>query len=319
MISPSFFDRTQSDFTALCPIATAKHITLLKPLLLPAYSKFRTIADRMSIRFLILSDTHDSAFPDPGSLPTVDVVIHCGDLTMIGGLSNFRKALDALSKCPAELKLVIPGNHDVSLDQTWWAKNSLDEDDDPIEPQRAKELFASFESKGVKLLEEGTHKVSLQDGRNLTLYASPYTPEFNGYAFAYTEEEDRFNTGAHCIPPDAHIVITHGPPLVPVMDYRLDLGKSGEHCGCSKLWKAVKRTRPRIHCFGHIHEGYGAQAVRWGEPDGVTVDDVSVTRGDAAHTCSLPPAIEGTTLLLNAAIMSHGGENNKPWVVDMAL
>lgn len=31
----------------------------------------------MSIRFLILSDTHDSAFPDPGSLPAVDVVIHC--------------------------------------------------------------------------------------------------------------------------------------------------------------------------------------------------------------------------------------------------
>lgn len=272
----------------------------------------------MSIRFLILSDTHDSAFPDPESLPNVDVVIHCGDLTMIGGLSNFRKALEALSKCPAELKLVIPGNHDVSLDPTWWASN-LDEDDDPIEPEKARELFASFASKGVKLLEEGTHNISLHDGRSLTLYASPYTPEFNGYAFAYTEKEDRFNTGAHAITPDADIVITHGPPLVPVAGYHLDLGRTGEHCGCSKLWTAIKRTRPRLHCFGHIHEGYGAQVVRLGDPDGLKVDEVSITNGDAGNTCSVPPTIEGTTLLLNAAIMSHCGENNKPWVVDMAL
>jgi predicted phosphodiesterase len=272
----------------------------------------------MSIRLLILSDTHDSAFPDPGSLPTVDVVIHCGDLTMIGGLSNLRKALEALSKCPAELKLVIPGNHDVSLDPTWWAEN-LDEDDDPAEPERARELFTSFAREGVRLLEEGTHKISLQDGRSLTLYASSYTPEFNGYAFAYTEEEDRFNTGAHTVPPDADIVITHGPPLVTVTDYRLDLGRNGEHCGCSKLWAAIERTRPRLHCFGHIHEGYGSQVARWGQPDGVTIEDVSVTRCDAGHTCSAPSTTEGRTLLLNAAIMSHGGDNNKPWVVNVAL
>lgn len=271
----------------------------------------------MSIRLLILSDTHDSAFPDPESLPDVDVVIHCGDLTMIGGLSNFRKALESLSACPAELKLVIPGNHDVSLDPTWWAKN-LDEDDDPAEPERARELFANYVSKGVRLLEEGTHKITLHDGRSLTLYASPYTPEFNGYAFAYAEEEDRFNTGAHAVPPDADIVITHGPPLVTATDYRLDLGRNGEHCGCSKLWTAIERTRPRLHCFGHIHEGYGAQAVRWGETDRVTIHDVSVTSDDG-HTCSVPPTTEGTTLLLNAALTSHGGDKNRPWVVDMKL
>ncbi|KAG8156973.1 hypothetical protein KVR01_013195 [Diaporthe batatas] len=271
----------------------------------------------MSIRFLILSDTHDSAFPDPGLLPTVDIVIHCGDLTMIGGLSNFRKALEALDKCPAELKLVIPGNHDVSLDPAWWAGN-LDEDDDPAEPQRAKELFASFASKGVKLLEEGTHTISLRDGRSLNLYASPYTPDFNGYAFAYSEEEDRFNTGAHIIPPDADIVITHGPPLVPGTDYRLDLGRNGEHCGCSKLWAAIERTRPRLHCFGHIHEGYGSQVVQWEDPNGMKIGDVSATES-GADVSSLPPPTRGTTLLLNAAIMSHGGNKNKPWVVDIPI
>lgn len=271
----------------------------------------------MSIRFLILSDTHDSAFPHSGSLPTVDVVIHCGDLTMIGGLSNFRKAFEALSKCPAELKLVIPGNHDVSLDPAWWARN-LDEDDDPAEPERAREMAASFANKGVRLLEEGTHRISLHDGRSFSLHASPYTPDFNGYAFAYTEEEDRFNTGAHTIPPDADVVVTHGPPRVPATDYRLDLGRNDEHCGCSKLWTAIQRTRPRMHCFGHIHEGYGAQVVRWREPDRVAIENVSYT-SDAGSTCSLSQTTDDTTLLLNAAIMSHEGDDNKPWVVDIAF
>ncbi|KAK0734611.1 hypothetical protein B0T26DRAFT_867637 [Lasiosphaeria miniovina] len=48
----------------------------------------------MAATFLILSDTHDDAFPDPASLPgKVDVVLHYGDLTMIGGLSNYKKSI----------------------------------------------------------------------------------------------------------------------------------------------------------------------------------------------------------------------------------
>ena len=67
----------------------------------------------MATTFLILSDTHDDAFPDPASLPSsrVDVVLHCGDLTMIGGLSNYKEAIANLKAIDAELKLVIAGNH----------------------------------------------------------------------------------------------------------------------------------------------------------------------------------------------------------------
>ena len=65
----------------------------------------------MSPYCLILSDTHDDAFPDPGSVPQVDVVLHCGDLTMIGGLSNYRQAIAGLNALDAELKLVIAGTY----------------------------------------------------------------------------------------------------------------------------------------------------------------------------------------------------------------
>jgi len=53
------------------------------------------------------------------------------------------------------------------------------------------------------------------------------------------------------------VLITHGPPhgfldLVPC-----DRAEAYENTGCEELLLAVVRVRPRLHVFGHIHEGYG--------------------------------------------------------------
>ncbi|KAM3536431.1 hypothetical protein MY4038_000266 [Beauveria bassiana] len=288
------------------------------------------------IRFLVLSDTHDNAFPDLASLPAVDVVIHCGDLTMIGGMSNYRRALEFLAACPAEVKLVIPGNHDVSLDAKWWEEN-LDSDDEQDEPVRARALCTSddYTRRGVRLLDEGGHKVTLQDGRAFTVYASQYTPGFGGYAFGYDPDEDRFN-GEKRIPEEIDIVMTHGPPQLPSLAspvgtsgpaYRLDLGGEHDnsdgkkqHLGCSRLWEAIARVRPKMHCFGHIHEGYGVQrATFYTNTTMVAVTDVDAAEREDLLYISAAVG-DGTTLLINASIMTHGEEdNNKPWLVDMAF
>ncbi|KAI9146735.1 Metallophosphoesterase domain-containing protein 1 [Paramyrothecium foliicola] len=281
--------------------------------------------EQQQIRFLVLSDTHDNAFPEP-TLPEVDVVIHCGDLTMIGGLSNYRRALESLAACPAELKLVIAGNHDVSLDAKWWQQNLDSDDEDEDEPARAHALFLSdeFKNRGIRLLEEGTHEIILRDGRKFTAYSSPYTPSFGGYAFGYSTEEDRFNTKGEPsrIPDDRNIdiVVTHGPPQPPhslaAQSYQLDRNGEQQHLGCLWLWKAIERTRPKMHCFGHIHEGHGAQMVMFEDSANVTISDVkSVEKDGALHI----RREEGTTLLVNAAIMRHGEESNKPWVVDITF
>ena len=81
-------------------------------------------------RFLIISDTHSAQlslqenepqastpFPFRKPLPSADVLLHCGDLTKIGQLYEYRKTLDMLGECDAEFKLVIAGNHDISLDE----------------------------------------------------------------------------------------------------------------------------------------------------------------------------------------------------------
>ncbi|KAK5008033.1 hypothetical protein LTR16_005640, partial [Cryomyces antarcticus] len=52
--------------------------------------------------------------------PKVDVVLHCGDVTQVGGLSAYKKALRMVSSFDTELKLVNAGNHDLLMDADYW-------------------------------------------------------------------------------------------------------------------------------------------------------------------------------------------------------
>lgn len=56
------------------------------------------------------------------------------------------------------------------------------------------------------------------------------------------------------------IAITYGPPRGV-----LDRTNGRERGGSSELFAAVATSRPRIHCFGHIHEGWGAKMITWRE------------------------------------------------------
>jgi hypothetical protein len=205
---------------------------------------------------------------------------------------------------------------DVSLDPKWWQNNLIEDEDDPEEPTRALALFAAEKGNGLHLLEEGTHGFTLTDGRTFTIYASPYTPEFNGYAFAYWSGEDRFGgaVAEHPIPEGGvDIIMTHGPPLLPSREYLLDVNGEGKHCGCPMLYDAARRSRPKLHCFGHVHEGYGFQQVRW-KPQEMELGPVS------RDSTELRVGEDGRTVLVNAAAMNHGEENNnKPWVVRLEL
>ena len=62
------------------------------------------------------------------------------------------------------------------------------------------------------------------------------------------------------IPDDTDILLTHGPAFG-----ILDGVFEGEKVGCSDLLDKIKRIKPKIHAFGHIHEAYGQY-----EKDGTT-------------------------------------------------
>ena len=137
----------------------------------------------------------------------------------------------------------------------------------------ARQLLAS--DPDLRLLDEGTRALTLPNGATFSIYASPWTPRYGGSngsyseagGFAFQYDRRRGGPGAELghvfdIPPGTDIVVTHGPPEG-VLDR-----VGGRRAGCPDLFAAVARARPRLHCFGHIHVGWGAKLVTW-RGDGV--------------------------------------------------
>lgn len=311
-------------------------------------------------RLLLLSDTHSTPPHPPPSphpyrhpLPKADILIHAGDLTTTGKLTEHKTTLSVLKSATAELKLVIAGNHDITLDEKYYAAipaTSYRVRGGREDTAAIKQLYTSAEAydAGIRYLTEGTHTFCLSTGAKVTVYASPYTPAFCGWAFAYPRGEDRFNppetqasasaeatgadaaadaAGAASIVPDfpsVDIMVTHGPPASV-----LDTVVHGASVGCEALYTAVRRARPRMHVFGHIHEGYGALRGSWKENilerTRVECDEERVReeRGayvDVSADSKRPLRFGEETLFVNASVMDvRYRAVNAPWVVDLDL
>jgi hypothetical protein len=129
-------------------------------------------------------------------------------------------------------------------------------------------------------------------------------------------------------------MMTHGPPLGV-----LDATYRGENVGCQHLLRAARRCRPRLHAFGHIHEGWGAQRVRWNTCEDLDVKaeehieavdavrvDSEAAKGERAVTVDISQGADTAiefgkeTLMVNASIMTIRYKPwNGPWLVDMDL
>jgi len=290
---------------------------------------FNTIPTRV----MVVSDTHEHSF-DGTTMPQVDVLIHTGDLTNFGELNLLRESVKMMGTIEAELKLVIAGNHDISLDKTCRVENMSEEEYSKYH-EAALEIMTGPLAKeaGVTYLEEGTHTFTLNNGAKFTVYASPYTPGSGGWAFPYQPFADRFNDANQAapnrtsiatnpIPSGVDIVMTHGPPHS-ILD-KVD----NQHLGCPNLLHAVSRARPLMHCFGHIHEGHGANIVTW-KPDGSVKDPSSATPLETEQINEYPYANEWPiksrkqTLMVNAAIMMNTAKgmqpHYKPFIVALGL
>ncbi|KAL0939812.1 uncharacterized protein CTRU02_206422 [Colletotrichum truncatum] len=219
-------------------------------------------------RFMVISDTHGRNFKSE-SMPheSVDIIIHCGDLTQHSKLDEFRETLQMLKQLKASLKLIIAGNHDFSLD-TEAFKAKVEEANkiigEPLETDlverefghegEAKRLLQDAKEDGIIFLDEGTYTFALPNRDSLKVYASPYTPSTELWGFTYNDNNDHH----FHIEPDTDVVITHGPS-----HGILDMSAERIRIGCSRLFAAVARCQPRMHCFGHVHGGWGAKMVTW--------------------------------------------------------
>jgi hypothetical protein len=220
-------------------------------------------------RILIISDTHGTN-PITTELPPVDLIIHCGDLTEESKLDEFKQAISLLKSLDAPLKLVIAGNHDFTLDTPVY-KEKLTEAGlkPPHEDEVVKKTYGDFgearalleaeRDAGILFLDEGTQEIKLANGTLLKIYASPFTPsKAGGWGYCYDPADSHnFEIGNYI-----DIAITHGPP-----EGVLDRPHNKKRAGCPNLFGAIANARPLMHCFGHIHESWGAKNVTWRAPE----------------------------------------------------
>jgi predicted phosphodiesterase len=189
------------------------------------------------MRIVCISDTHSlhGRFP----VPDGDVLVHAGDATRRGSEAELRDVNHWLGTLPHRHKVLVAGNHDFGFQRS---------------PEAAGWITNAHYLQDRALLIEGVR-----------FYGSPWQPWFHDWAFNLPRGAELRRVWDR-IPAGTDVLVTHGPP-----HGILDRTDDGEHVGCEELAAAVARVRPKLHVFGHIHEGYGQRVL-----DGVRYVNASI-------------------------------------------
>ena len=198
-----------------------------------------------TVRFVCVSDTHSKHATV--AVPAGDVLVHAGDFTQTGRPGEVRAFCEWLAAQPHARKIVIAGNHDLTFDGASYPEtHKRFGHSERLDDAACRAMLAAVP--GVEYLCDSGTAV-----RGVTVYGSPWQPEFCGWAFNLPRGEG-CRAKWRQIPTGTDVVVTHGPPLG-----HGDLCSSGLRAGCLDLLDELQgRVKPAFHVFGHIHEGAGA-------------------------------------------------------------
>jgi Icc-related predicted phosphoesterase len=190
----------------------------------------------MKKRITFISDTHTKHDKLSGFLTGGDILVHAGDLTgrgYITEIENFAKWYDNINNY--DTKVFIAGNHDFGF-----------QDDN----EKVKGLLTGY--KTIDYLQDDWMGIGEDVDTMVKIWGTPWQPEFHNWAFNLPRGE-KLKEKWDMIPVNTDILITHGPPFGK-LDY---VPYDNVNVGCEELMKRVQEIKPKIHVFGHIHEGYG--------------------------------------------------------------
>lgn len=220
-------------------------------------------------RIVCLSDTHSSY---NFVLPPAEILIHAGDFTRKGELAEIETFLDWLkSLSDFRLKLIVAGNHDITLDRFFYQHNWKRFHKEKENNEKIEQLFSDPKLRtdfGIVYLQDEffvDEKTKLKFyGRFFSLRktkfqwklffssSSPWQRAFGYSAFSLPSNVEAKNDIWRRIPTDTDVLITHSPPFG-----ILDRTTSEINAGCPVLLDFVRRIKPKLHVFGHIHESFG--------------------------------------------------------------
>ena len=178
------------------------------------------------MQITLISDTH--GFHNKLLLEGGDLLIHAGDITARGKEWEVVRFLEWFKNQNYTHKIFIAGNHDFFFERA-----------------SAKHIQSIIPKEVIYLNDSGI----CIDG--FTIWGSPIQPTFYNWAFN-RERGDEIDKHWQLIPKNTDILITHGPAFG-VLDQTI----RGEKVGCEMLIQKINEVKPKLHVFGHIHEGYG--------------------------------------------------------------
>jgi len=179
------------------------------------------------VRLVCISDTHQRH--KMVDIPPCDILVCSGDITVQGYKYELNSFLNWFTIQPAKHKVFICGNHDFIFEK---------------DPQTARKIVKGY---NVTYLQESS--VTLMGYK---IYGTPWTPWF--YNWAFNGDEKRCRITANLIPDDTDVFLSHGPPAG-ILDNVLR--PPGKHAGCYYMRERLRKVKPLVNVFGHIHEGYG--------------------------------------------------------------
>lgn len=182
------------------------------------------------MKIVAISDTHGQH--SMLKLPKADMIIHAGDISSRGTLSEVKEFYRWFSSLNYTYKVFIAGNHDFYF-----------------EKQNVHDISKNVPSGIVYLNDSG---VNIE---GLSIWGSPVQPWFYDWAFNRTRGS-KIKKHWDLIPNNTDILITHGPAYG-VLDKTI----AGEAVGCQELREKVFTVNPRVAICGHIHEAYGQERI----------------------------------------------------------
>jgi len=205
------------------------------------------------LKIVCLSDTHNQL--NQIKIPKGDILIVAGDWTYFGHQNELQKFGNHLRKLPHDTKLIIPGNHDITLDEkhTLYHKDAIS--------------WIKLDRNTILGINE------IVTIRNLRILCVSYINPiglYNRWGFERDEQAqsdfyNKIKTHDMILEGPVDIVVSHSPPFG-IMDE--------ENYGSRPLLEFIQQVRPKYHIFGHCHDGHGKQII-----DGITyINSASCTR-----------------------------------------
>lgn len=243
-----------------------------------------------TLKIVCISDTHSGHHQL--QLPPGDILIHSGDFSKSRTKLNAAEYTDFVqwfSDQPHKTKILIAGNRDDFMHTEIchkFRKRTLEE------ISSVQSLITN--SNSIIYLNDSSYDYN-EKGYNFKIWGSPWTRLYGKEGKAFQVSTPELKHKWELIPKDTTLLVTHGPPLG-----ICDMNLAKVQAGCPELLAMVNKIKPRVHLFGHIHEGYGTLVTN----DTLFINAASIDK--ITHKLTNEPVMIALSRDLSAQLISGG-------------